>query len=132
MRCSSSRHVLPWARTAAERGYAGATAIGASGPVASWAGLLGMVAQVQGDLATARKWKNIRDLEDQSKAFPDDLKDLQKTAAPALHHAPHFLLYNQTLNPWGRERDIPQLAKQTFREWYLAHRRNNGNQHTES
>ena len=63
---------------------------------------------------------------------PGEYHALQKTAAPALNHAPHFLLYNQTLNPWGRERDIPQLAKQTFREWYLAHRRNNGNQHTES
>ena len=63
---------------------------------------------------------------------PGEYHALQRTAAPALHHAPHFLLYNQTLNPWGRERDIPQLAKQTFREWYLAHRRNNGNQHTES
>jgi L-lactate dehydrogenase complex protein LldF len=65
-------------------------------------------------------------------AHPGEYQALQKAAAPALNHAPHFLLYNQTLNPWGRERDIPQLAKQTFREWYLAHRRNNGHQHTES
>jgi L-lactate dehydrogenase complex protein LldF len=63
---------------------------------------------------------------------PGEYHALQKAAAPALNHAPHFLLYNQTLNPWGRERDIPQVAKQTFREWYLAHRRNNGHQDTES
>jgi L-lactate dehydrogenase complex protein LldF len=65
-------------------------------------------------------------------AHPEEYHALQKAAAPALNHAPHFLLYNHTLNPWGRERDLPQVAKQTFREWYLAHRRNNGNQPTES
>jgi len=63
---------------------------------------------------------------------PEEYQALQKAAAPALDHAPRFLLYNRTLNPWGREREIPQLAKQTFREWYLAHRRAHGNQNTES
>ena len=65
-------------------------------------------------------------------AHPAEYHVLQKAAAPAIDHAPHFLLYNQTLNPWGREREIPQLAKQTFREWYLAHRRSHGNQNPES
>jgi DNA-binding CsgD family transcriptional regulator len=44
---------LPAARAAAEHGYAGAAGIGNSGLVAAWAGLLGMVAQAQGDLAGA-------------------------------------------------------------------------------
>jgi len=28
--------------------------------------------------------------------------------------APQFLLYNRSLNPWGRDRELPQMAKQTF------------------
>jgi L-lactate dehydrogenase complex protein LldF len=65
-------------------------------------------------------------------AHPGEYHALQKAAVPALDHAPHFLLYNHTLNPWGREREIPQVAKQTFREWYLEHRRSHGNQNAES
>jgi L-lactate dehydrogenase complex protein LldF len=65
-------------------------------------------------------------------AHPGEYHALQQAAVPALDHAPHFLLYNQTLNPWGREREIPQVAQQTFREWYLAHRRSHGNQNAES
>jgi L-lactate dehydrogenase complex protein LldF len=48
-------------------------------------------------------------------------------AGPALELTPHFLLYNRTLNPWGRHREIPDVAKQTFREWYLENRSNHGN-----
>jgi hypothetical protein len=29
------------------------------------------------------------------------------------------------LNPWGRDRELPEPAKQTFREWYLANRSTN-------
>jgi L-lactate dehydrogenase complex protein LldF len=42
-----------------------------------------------------------------------------------MDYAPHFLLYNRSLNPWGRDRELPQVAKQTFRDWYLANRSEN-------
>jgi hypothetical protein len=29
------------------------------------------------------------------------------------------------LNPWGRDRELPQMAKQTFRDWYFANRSEN-------
>jgi L-lactate dehydrogenase complex protein LldF len=55
-------------------------------------------------------------------------------ARPALFHAaeaagasavpelPRFVLYNP-LNPWGKHREMPPMARQTFRQWYLANRR---------
>lgn len=39
----------------------------------------------------------------------------------ALRHLPHFLVYNR-LNTWGRHRDIPEVPKQTFHDWYKANR----------
>ena len=37
-------------------------------------------------------------------------------------HLPRFLLYNP-LNPWGKHREMPAMARQTFRQWYRANRR---------
>jgi L-lactate dehydrogenase complex protein LldF len=56
-------------------------------------------------------------------AHPAEYHAVAKVAEPAIGYAPHFLVYNHMLNPWGRDREIPQLAEQTFREWYLANRR---------
>jgi L-lactate dehydrogenase complex protein LldF len=58
---------------------------------------------------------------------PEEYQTLQKAAGPAMDHAPHFLLYNNSLNPWTRDRELPRVAKQTFREWYLANRSEHGN-----
>jgi L-lactate dehydrogenase complex protein LldF len=40
----------------------------------------------------------------------------------AIAYLPRFLLYN-SLNPWGKHRELPAPPKQTFRQWYLANRR---------
>jgi L-lactate dehydrogenase complex protein LldF len=56
---------------------------------------------------------------------PEEFRLIEELGAPALDYAPHFLLYNRTLNPWGRDRELPEPAKQTFREWYLANRSTN-------
>jgi L-lactate dehydrogenase complex protein LldF len=58
---------------------------------------------------------------------PEEYHAIEKVAEPAMDYAPHFLLYNRSLNPWGRDRELPQIAKQTFREWYLANRSNHAN-----
>src|ERR1700739_4904088 len=55
-------------------------------------------------------------------AHPEEYRALTKLARPAIAYAPEFLLYNKALNPWGRDREVPQIAKQSFREWYLANR----------
>jgi L-lactate dehydrogenase complex protein LldF len=55
-------------------------------------------------------------------AHPEEYHVLQELVGPAINYAPHFLLYNRFLNPWGRDRELPQAAKKTFREWYLENR----------
>jgi L-lactate dehydrogenase complex protein LldF len=62
-------------------------------------------------------------------AHPKEYQAAGKAAGPALDHIPHFLLYNRSLNPWGRDRELPQVAKETFREWYLANRSDPDAQH---
>jgi L-lactate dehydrogenase complex protein LldF len=42
-------------------------------------------------------------------------------AGLAIEHLPRFAIYNW-LNPWGRQREIPEAPRQTFRGWYLRHR----------
>ena len=39
----------------------------------------------------------------------------------ALEVLPHFTIYNR-LNAWGKHRDIPDAASETFHEWYKNHR----------
>ena len=46
----------------------------------------------------------------------------EAAAESALAHTPRFLLYN-ALNPWGKHREMPAPAPQTFRQWYIANRR---------
>ena len=60
-------------------------------------------------------------------AHPEEYQAMGKAAAAAMKFAPEFLLYNKALNPWGRDRELPELAKNSFREWYLANRRNDAN-----
>jgi L-lactate dehydrogenase complex protein LldF len=56
---------------------------------------------------------------------PDEYHVVGDLAGPAMDLAPHFLLYNNALNPWGRDREIPKIAKQSFRDWYLENRSSN-------
>jgi L-lactate dehydrogenase complex protein LldF len=44
------------------------------------------------------------------------------SAETVLKALPHFAIYNH-LNAWGRHRDIPKPAKETFHDWYKKHRR---------
>jgi L-lactate dehydrogenase complex protein LldF len=38
-----------------------------------------------------------------------------------LRIAPRWLVYNR-FNPWGRQREMPLPAKESFRDWYRKHR----------
>jgi L-lactate dehydrogenase complex protein LldF len=60
-------------------------------------------------------------------AHPEEYHVVETAAEPAMSYAPHFLLFNRTLNPWVRDRELPQPAKKSFREWYLANRSKHGN-----
>jgi L-lactate dehydrogenase complex protein LldF len=39
----------------------------------------------------------------------------------AIEHLPRFAIYNW-LNPWGRQREVPDAPQQTFRSWYIENR----------
>jgi L-lactate dehydrogenase complex protein LldF len=62
-------------------------------------------------------------------AHPEEFHAVERAAGPALDHTTHFLLYNRSLNPWGRDRDLPNLPDQSFREWYVANRKEKNVQH---
>jgi L-lactate dehydrogenase complex protein LldF len=40
----------------------------------------------------------------------------------AIEHLPRFAIYNW-LNPWGRQREVPESPKQSFHTWYVENRR---------
>jgi L-lactate dehydrogenase complex protein LldF len=61
-------------------------------------------------------------------AHPEEFHAAEKIAGPVMDYTPHFLLYNRSLNPWGRDRELPEMAQQTFREWYVANRREEDDQ----
>ena len=43
------------------------------------------------------------------------------SVSTALDALPHFAIYNK-LNAWGKHRDVPEAASETFHEWYKNHR----------
>jgi L-lactate dehydrogenase complex protein LldF len=53
-------------------------------------------------------------------SHPDLYRIAASSAEASLKTLPHFALYN--LNAWGRHRDVPQPAKETFHEWYRRNR----------
>jgi L-lactate dehydrogenase complex protein LldF len=62
-------------------------------------------------------------------APPEEFHAVEKAAGPVLDHTPHFLLYNRSLNPWGRDREVPEIPEQTFRQWYVVNRKVENVQH---
>lgn len=49
---------------------------------------------------------------DRPKLFHSALK-----MAPMVNSMPRFMLYNG-LNDWGKERELPKFAKQSFAAWW--------------
>ena len=43
------------------------------------------------------------------------------TVSTALEVLPHFAIYNR-LNAWGKHRDVPEAASETFHGWSKNHR----------
>lgn len=56
-------------------------------------------------------------------ARPPLYRAAESLAARVLPVVPDFIVYNKTLNPWGRHREMPVLARETFRDWYLKKER---------
>jgi L-lactate dehydrogenase complex protein LldF len=58
---------------------------------------------------------------------PEAYRAATEAGSAALKVLPHFAIYNR-LNAWGRHRDVPGPAKETFHQWYT---RNRGTRPTE-
>lgn len=44
-----------------------------------------------------------------------------KIARSSLKHLPRFMIYNN-LNAWGKQRELPEVPKESFKEWYKKNR----------
>jgi L-lactate dehydrogenase complex protein LldF len=54
-------------------------------------------------------------------SHPHAFRAAAESGMAALKVLPHFALYNR-LNAWGRHRDVPEPAKETFHQWYARTR----------
>ena len=54
-------------------------------------------------------------------ASPKLYRAAVEAAAAGLDHLPRFIVYNP-FNAWGRQREVPQTPRSTFRQWYLKNR----------
>ncbi len=54
---------------------------------------------------------------------PKMYRTVGKLARTFLKVAPRFMIYNR-LNAWGKNRDLPETPKESFREWYVKNRSN--------
>jgi L-lactate dehydrogenase complex protein LldF len=54
-------------------------------------------------------------------SHPEAYRLATQSAETALKVLPRFALYNH-FNAWGRHREVPAPAKQTFHQWYREHR----------
>jgi L-lactate dehydrogenase complex protein LldF len=58
-------------------------------------------------------------------SHPRAFRAAAESGMAALKVLPHFALYNR-LNAWGRHRDVPEPAKETFHQWYARTRGREG------
>jgi L-lactate dehydrogenase complex protein LldF len=54
-------------------------------------------------------------------ASPTLYRAAVKAANAGLEYLPRTMIYNP-LNAWGRQREVPEAARMTFRDWYLKYR----------
>ncbi|MCB0522367.1 MAG: lactate utilization protein [Lewinellaceae bacterium] len=69
----------------------------------------------EGHLTRVKKWSMATAGKVLASPGPYDFTG--KMARTALNLLPRFALYNG-LNEWGKERELPQVPKERFREWY--------------
>lgn len=54
---------------------------------------------------------------------PQLFRTMEKVAYNALNILPKSLLDNKTLDPWAAHRELPEVKKETFRDWYVKNRK---------
>ena len=56
---------------------------------------------------------------------PKLFRAVEKVAYNAINILPEAITENKTLDPWAAHRKLPDVKKETFREWYIKNRKNN-------
>ncbi|WP_379883724.1 lactate utilization protein B [Epilithonimonas hispanica] len=56
---------------------------------------------------------------------PKAFEKMEKAAYNMTHILPKFLLDNSALDPWVEDRELPDIQKETFRDWYKKNRKEN-------
>lgn len=64
-------------------------------------------------------------LTDKIMGNPTAFRWMEKASYSMVNILPKSILENSTFDPWVEDREIPDLQKETFREWYLKNRKNN-------
>jgi L-lactate dehydrogenase complex protein LldF len=54
-------------------------------------------------------------------SHPEAYREATQSAETVLKMLPRFAIYNH-FNVWGRRREVPEAAKETFHNWYRKHR----------
>ncbi|WP_419868334.1 lactate utilization protein B [Chryseobacterium sp. CT-SW4] len=57
---------------------------------------------------------------------PKLFRTIEKVAYNAIHILPESITENKSLDPWAIHRKLPDVKKETFRDWYIKNRKNNG------
>ncbi len=55
-------------------------------------------------------------------ANPKLFRLAEKAAYYGMKLTPNWLLYHKKLNAWGKHRELPEIKKETFRDWYIKNR----------
>ncbi|MOA34044.1 hypothetical protein D3C78_1553900 [compost metagenome] len=55
-------------------------------------------------------------------ANPKLFRLAEKAAYYGMKLTPNWLLYNTKLNAWCKHRELPEIKKETFRDWYIKNR----------
>jgi L-lactate dehydrogenase complex protein LldF len=77
------------------------------------------VMEKNGQIQTVKK--QAMKVADKVLSDPELYRIATASVSTALRILPHFAIYNR-LNAWGKHRDVPEAASETFHEWYKNHR----------
>lgn len=55
---------------------------------------------------------------------PKLFRAVEKVAYNAINILPKSITENKTLDPWAIHRDLPDVKKETFRQWYIKNKKN--------
>jgi len=74
----------------------------------------------KGYISTSKKWS--MQMAGWGFSHPKLYRFLGSSARLMLRISPRFMVYN-SLNPWGKSRELPKAPKESFRDWYIKNKK---------